>query len=369
MSADGSRWDVAVVGGGPVGLASALRASRAGLSVVVLERRTPPVDKACGEGLMPGGLRELELLGVEVPGRPLTGIRYTDGRREVAVPFGHGDGRGVRRTALAGSLGAAVEAAGVPVLRRTVTGLEQADDEVLLAVEGAEPVRARHVLAADGLHSPVRHLLGLDHPVRPAAATRHGLRRHLRLAPWDDHVQVHWGPTAEAYVTPVADDLVGVALLTRERAGFDDLLPQFPALARRLAGAERVGSTRGAGPLRRRSAHRVRGRVLLVGDAAGYVDALTGEGVALGLVQARCAVDAVVSGDLARYERDWRSVNRRYTALTAGLVTATRLVPVRRAVVPAARLLPAVFGAAVRELARPASPARAGFPAPTAVAG
>ena len=97
--------------------------------------------------------------------------------------------------------------------------------------------------------------------------------------------------------------------------------------------------------------------MLLVGDAAGYVDALTGEGVALGLVQARCAVEAVLHDDPARYEPAWRTANRRYAALTGGLVQATRLQPVRRVIVPAARLLPAVFGAAVRELARPASPA------------
>ncbi len=358
-------YDVVVVGGGPVGLACAVRAARAGLSVVVVERRTPPVDKACGEGLMPGGVRELELLGVDVPGRDLTGIRYTDGRRDVAVAFGHGTGRGVRRTTLADGLGGAAAAAGVPVLHLTAAGLSQDDDGVTLDVDGAAPLRARYLLAADGLHSPLRHALGLDRPVR--SANRHGLRRHVRLAPWDDHVQVHWGPTAEAYVTPVSDDLVGVALLTRERVGFDDLLPQFPLLAARLAGSEQVGSTRGAGPLRRRSTHRVHGRVLLVGDAAGYVDALTGEGVALGLVQARCAVEAVVSGELGGYERRWRQVNRRYAVLTAGLVTATRFAPVRRAIVPAAAALPAVFGAAVRELARPASPAAATLRAPRTV--
>lgn len=350
--------DVVVVGGGPVGLACAVHAARAGLDVALVERRDGPVDKACGEGLMPGGLAELAALGVDPPGRPLTGIRYTDGRRDVAVPFGHGAGRGVRRTALSAALREAVDRAGVPVLRATVTGVEQ-DEQVRLRLADDEQVRTRYVLAADGLHSPLRRSLGLDRPVRSTGG-RHGLRRHVRLAPWDDHVQVHWGPTAEAYVTPVADDLVGVALLTRERRGFDELLPQFPSLAARLADSQTEGSTRGAGPLRQRSSRRTAGRVLLVGDAAGYVDALTGEGIALGLVQARHAVEAVRDRDVAAYEGRWRAANRRYALLTGGLVTATRLRPVRRALVPAAVALPAVFGAAVRELARPAAPAAVG---------
>lgn len=350
--------DVVVVGGGPVGLACAVHAARAGLDVVVVDRREHPVDKACGEGLMPGGLVELAALGVDPPGRPLTGIRYTDGRRAVAVPFGHGDGRGVRRTTLSTALREAAELAGAAVRTGTVSGVEQ-DDDVLLRLADGSSLRARYVLAADGLHSPLRRGLGLDRPVR-ARSSRHGLRRHVRLAPWDDHVQVHWGPTAEAYVTPVADDLVGIALLTRERAGFDELLPQFPSLAARLAGAPVEGTTRGAGPLRQRARGRAAGLVLLVGDSSGYVDALTGEGIALGLVQARHAVEAVRDDDVSRYEGLWRTANRRYALLTGGLVTATRLRPVRRALVPAAVALPAVFGAAVRELARPPSPATVG---------
>ena len=111
---------------------------------------------------------------------------------------------------------------------------------------------------------------------------------------------------------------------------------------------------RGAGPLRQRSRRRVAGRVLLVGDAAGYVDALTGEGIALGLAQARAAVAAVRAGDPAAYERAWRRLSWRHDLLTHGLLAASGRPALRRRLVPAAEAAPWLFWAAVNQLARPA---------------
>ena len=168
-------------------------------------------------------------------------------------------------------------------------------------------------MGADGLHSSVRRLAGLDLPpasTSTAAASgrqRFGLRRHFAVEPWTDLVEVHWADDLEAYVTPVDDDLVGVALLTSRREPFDVQLKEFPALAERLetarAAGDEPGATMGAGPLRQRSRARVSGRVLLVGDAAGYVDALTGEGIAVGLASARAAVAAIAAGTPTAYER------------------------------------------------------------------
>ena len=98
---------------------------------------------------------------------------------------------------------------------------------------------------------------------------------------------------AEAYVTPVDDGLVGVALLGPPRTDFGATLATFPELAAHLAGAEPDAPVRGAGPLRQRTSARTRGRVRLVGDASGYVDALTGEGLRVGLAQAAAAVATV----------------------------------------------------------------------------
>lgn len=338
--------DIAVVGGGPVGLGAALYARRAGLDVMVFEPRSGAIDKACGEGLMPGAVAALADVGVDPCGHPLRGIRYVAGGRSAEADFRHGLGRGVRRTTLHEALATAVEAAGIPVVRRSVDDVVQDDDAVRVA-----GTTARYVLAADGLHSPVRRLLGLDEPM--PRGRRFGLRSHVEIAPWTDHVEVHWSAAAEAYLTPVGPGLVGVAMLTSGRGTFDELLAGFPMIRERLADAA-VSKVRGAGPLRQRSSRRVAGRVLLVGDASGYVDALTGEGIALGLAQARAAVAAIVGGRPAAYEVSWQRVTWRYRLLTAALLGASRLSPVRRSIVPAAARLPRVFGAAVNALARPA---------------
>jgi flavin-dependent dehydrogenase len=338
--------DLVVAGGGPIGLATALYASRAGLDVLVLEPRSGTIDKACGEGLMPGAVAALGRLGVHPAGRPLTGIRYVAEDAVAEAEFRDRPGLGVRRTTLHEALSAAVSAAGVPVEHRPVLAVRAEPDRVL--VDGRA---ARHLIAADGLHSPVRRLLGLDR--RVGGSRRFGQRLHLAVPPWTSYVEVHWSPVGEAYVTPVSADEVGVAVLTRERRPWADLLTSFPALTDRLAGARPTSTVRGAGPLRQRARRRVAGRVLLVGDAAGYVDALTGEGIALGLAQAEAAVAAVVAGRPRTYERAARRLGWRHEILTHALVTATRSPGVRERLVPAAARLPRVFSAAVDQLARP----------------
>ncbi|MGB3686315.1 MAG: NAD(P)/FAD-dependent oxidoreductase [Ornithinimicrobium sp.] len=351
--------DVVIVGGGPVGLSTAIHARMAGLSVVVLEPRPGAIDKACGEGLMPGAVASLARIGIDPVGMRMRGITYTDGTRYASADFAAGAGRGVRRTELHRDLRECAEQRGVTVLPAAMASLRQHVDhvDVDLRGPGGQAVRARYVIGADGLHSRTRRMVGAS--TSTSRRRRFGFRQHFGLAPWTDRVEVHWGPDAEVYITPISSDSIGIALLTSRPGSFAEHLTEFPVVTSRIDGTAAASSVRAAGPLRQRVRNRRHGRVLLVGDAGGYVDALTGEGLSVGLAQGEAAIRALRVDAPSRYEGLARGVSWRSTALTTVLMQATRAPIVRRAIVPAAQRVPSVFQRAVNELAA-TGPARSG---------
>ncbi len=371
-----SESDLLIAGGGPVGLATAIEARLRGIDVAVIEPRGGSIDKACGEGLMPGALDALRRLGVYPPGHRIEGVRYCDARRSVSYRFAGHAGLGVRRTVLHDALAERASDLGVVWHAGRVGRLTQDSDRVVVAVRAATEaavsggsgpeghnssqvigprevtMAARWVVAADGLHSPLRRLVGIGQESSlPRNRRRFGVRAHFRIEPWTNLVEVYWSAEGEAYVTPVGSELVGVSMLAPAGSAFTERVAAIPSLVERLGRAAIIGSVRGAGPLDQRTRRRVVGRVLFVGDAAGYVDALTGEGLRVGFAQARAAVDAIVSGDPASYERAWVRATRYDRMLTSGLVAVARS-PMRRAIVPAASALPTVFGSVIERLAR-----------------
>lgn len=358
-------FDAAVVGGGPVGLVAALEMHARGLQVVVLERRSGEMDKACGEGLMPSGRAALERLGVMRWLKPddsagFGAIRYVqeDGRgveAELPAP----GGLGVRRTALRGALVSEARARGIEVRDGCAVRTHAIGEDTVLLTTDAGTVTARFLVAADGLHSPMRRSLGLDREV--GGARRFGMRRHFALVPWAHRVEVHLSAGVEAYVTPSGANRVGVAFLWTDDAfpgnhAFEDLLSQFPVLGARLAGAEADSRVLGAGPLRQEVRARTVRRAALVGDAAGYVDAITGEGLSLGFEQARVLAEVLPGAlnrratveALARYEGDSAKMFGRYARLANALLWVARRPRLRRFVVNRLIENPAAFGVALR---------------------
>jgi len=334
--------DVAIVGGGPAGLAAAISARLAGLSVVLFEPKQAPIDKACGEGLMPPALSTLKRLGVaNIEGVPFEGIRYIDGDISAEERFSMGPGLGVRRTTLHQALHHRASELGVMFRTDRVKHWSQSADSVDI-----EDIQARWMLAADGLHSPIRKELGLA--LAPRGPRRVGIRRHFDTKPWSPFVEVHWSPEAEAYVTPISATQVGVALLYNQEAqkpegedAWERWFAFFPDLAKRLGPA--CSKLKGAGPFEQRVRAVHSGRIMLVGDAAGYLDPITGEGIRLGLESAEAAIDTIIEGEASHYTRRWRRLTRRYWWLTSGLLFIRRRPRLRKRIVPTLKRWPSLF--------------------------
>jgi len=354
------RREILIIGGGPAGLATAIRARLAGLEATVLDRSHPPIDKACGEGLMPDAVARLREIGIDLSlgpeGFPFRGIRYVDGELVAEGEFPQAGGLGVRRTHLHQALVRRAESAGVELLwDTTVNGIET---DGVATNQGK--IQARWIIGADGLLSRVRKWAGLDGG--SGSLRRFGVRRHYSMTPWSDCVEVHWGAGCEAYVTPVAPDQIGVALLwSGEASGFDELLGGFPVLRERLAGEPVASRDRGAGPLHQRVVAVHRDNVALVGDASGYLDAITGEGMAVALHQSAALVEALIAGDLSRYAAAHRRISRLPNFMTSLVLGMEKRPRLRRRAIRALAAEPALFSRLLGIHGRTLPPRRLGL--------
>jgi len=303
--------DVVIAGGGPVGLAAAIAARMRGFDVLLADRSRPPLDKPCGEGVMPEGVSVLRKLGVkiddDVGGLPFYGIRFTEAGSSAEAPFpgAVGYGIGLRRPHLHRLL--SVRAADVGVVTRwgePVTGVSSAGVQI-----AGRNVPCRWIVRADGRESRVRRWAGFRLPAN--VRRRIGFRQHFQARPWTDFVEVHWHDLGQAVVTPTAPDEVCVSVFTSEPViPMARLIELFPEISNRLKGAQPTSSVRGSisGSSNMRSV--VRDGVALIGDASGSVDALTGEGLSMGFRQALALAEAFAKDDLSHYQVTHRHIGR-----------------------------------------------------------
>jgi menaquinone-9 beta-reductase len=336
-----AKTDLFIVGGGPAGLAAAISASKLGLKVAVADGAVPPINKPCGEGLMPDGVAALESLGVRLKSGdayPFRGSRFVDRKLQAVAHFKSAHGIGIRRTVLHQRMIECSERCGVrllwnsPVRQLTGTGVGLKQGFY----------RARWIIGADGTHSRVRRWAALD--VAAETRRRFCVRQHFQIAPWASEVILHWGRSSQLFVTPVAEDQIGVvAISSTPLHGLQDCMYDFPELAARLHGAKFSNTPRGKVTTMRRLPRVYRGRVALIGDASGSVDAITGQGLCLAFLQAGALASAILVDDLAQYQVEHRRIMRKPRLMAQVLLHLARYPFIRRRTLRAFSVEPELF--------------------------
>jgi geranylgeranyl reductase family protein len=297
--------DVVIVGAGIGGSSTAFHLAQAGVRVLMLDRAVFPRRKVCGEGIMPQGVRQLENMGVAAvvlgAGAALDRLQLHLGSRAAQCKFSS-TGQpavGIKRPVLDQILLERARRAGAEVAQGiTVTGLIEGSDGVFAGVTSEQgPFEARAIIAADGLRSRLRRLSGLD---AEKGAARYGANAHAIIeGEGGDCVDVYIERDFELYLTPVSRHEVNVALLLNRAAALS-CSGDLPGRFRQLVGQARPGARyelteepRLTGPFPSRSSRASQRNLLLVGDAAGFFDGISGEGMSLALRTAPLAAKAI----------------------------------------------------------------------------
>jgi menaquinone-9 beta-reductase len=300
------RSEVIVVGAGPAGIVAAIAARRLDLQVTVLDARIPPINKPCGEGILPQGVAALRRLGISFPPEStfqFRGIRFVDGEHFARADFAGATGFSVRRVKLHQLLVSHAVEAGVEF--RWGTRVMQIDTEAVTTAK--ERFSYRWLIGADGQNSQVRKWAGLD--PRIARRKRFGFCSHFQVRPWSDVAEVHWSRGCQIFITPMAGQEVGVAVISPDPAlRVEEALARFPVLAEKLRGATQTTRELGDATSLRILPAVTRERVALVGDASGTVDAVTGHGLSLSFQQAIPLAEAMRLDDLAHYQHAHRHI-------------------------------------------------------------
>ena len=330
-----------IVGAGPAGLATAIAARLRGMRVAVADCRKPPIDKACGEGLLPQAIGALDSLGVELTSDqafPFRGIRFLDDESRASAHIPGGGAYGVRRTELHKSLFERASELGVTFHWNSfIHSLEAGKARV-----NHQELRYKFLVGADGLNSMVRNWAGLK--VRRLRHRRFGFRQHYAIPAWTDMVEVHWAKNCQIYVTPTGRKEVCVSVLTRDRhCRVDQAIKLVPEIADRLGGARATSSEIGALTLLQSVRDVVRGNVALVGDASGSVDGIAGLGLSLAFEQALSLADAMANLDLSIYRTAHRRIMRSPVRITRLLLLLDHSPWLRRKTLRLFAEYPAIF--------------------------
>jgi flavin-dependent dehydrogenase len=346
--------EVLVVGAGPAGLAAAIASATNGLHVEVVDAMQPPIDKACGEGLMPAALQALANLGINLndelrntENHPIRGIRFlneqaTHNPTTTEAVFTASPGRGIRRTVLHQLLLDRALSLGVRFhWDNSVQSIEPAFTGHLVHTN-RQTLSTRYLIGADGHHSRIAAWAGLTEAT--VHSRRIGLRQHYAIAPWTNFVEVYWSNHGQAYVTPTSSHEVCVAFISNKKNPSPvHALVHFPTLQRHLAAATPSSASRGSTTLGRSLRRVATNNIALLGDASGSIDAITGEGLALCFRQASALAHALNADDLASYQHTHSRIQLAPSLMSRSLLQMDRSPRLRARVLNTFERYPILF--------------------------
>ena len=316
--------DVLVVGAGPAGSAAAAALAARGRDVLLVETSAHPRPKACAEYASPRIAEELLRLGLadaawRGDALPLMGMRVI--RDGTAVDICYRDRGGPRaawgldRLTFDATLAAHAVTSGARLSELSTFDRLRWDDGAVIGArlrtaDGPVEVACRTLIGADGARSAVARKLGVERPVR--APRRLGMVAHYEgLSDLTDHGEMHVGPGWYVGLAPLGGGRLNVGMALPMEGGsrqparrrFEAAIAGIPAVAERLAGKRRLTPIRGASPIGHRVARAAGPGWMLIGDAAGFIDPFTGEGIYRALRSARAAAEALADGDEGAEER------------------------------------------------------------------
>jgi len=326
-----------IIGGGPAGLATAICLAEKGFEVTLFDKSTFPVDKVCGEGIMPTGvefLKKHDLLNLinSNDKKEYYGVKYVaNNAKTLEGRFKSGFGLGIKRTVLSEALYKKLtHFQNVKIYENSeLVDIYKNDDSV--GVEIANDVNNKkyefdYLIGCDGIISKVRKLCILESN-KYIEHQRIGARMHFDTETWSDLVEVYWKDYIEAYITPVGSNIVQFAFIwdnksvrPQSRYRMDVGLKElFPQLFKRVEGCKQVSKLKTIGPIAVSSKKLYKNRVILLGDAYTYLDGITGEGISIAFKEAQCLADSVFnySDDFIKYyEKEVKKITNNYLRMT-----------------------------------------------------
>lgn len=342
------KYDVAIIGAGPAGIASAISLAQQGLKIALLEKNAGPQGKACGEGILPLGVKQIEALGILdlIPTKQraiIKGINYNLGKINAQAYFLQGSGLGINRLTLSNAFFNKI---------KNYSNIELLTQHKFISLDGSTLVfkekekigklKANFIIGADGLRSTVKNYI--ETKEKESKWQRYALSAHFSIKPWSNMVEIFLKDKAEAYVTPTGPEEINLVLMWHKNkidksfkgeALFWHILEQFEELAPYFCPSKLKHPPFATGPFHSRPTKIFEmPNIALAGDAAGYIDPLSGEGINIGLFSGRLLGQIAGSAlkekrlplfnEFKRYQNELHRYSLGHTILTYGLLNAQK---------------------------------------------